>query len=799
MRRQTIALTAAVAMTAAFAPAVGSTDRAPEAVPDRGPVLAEPVDRGEVVLTEVAPRTPSTKTIDGDASDWIGEPTRLGGTSRFDAGEYVHSDFLFDAYGADDGRDRARLDQFAGLFYEETRTQRIDQVLRTSGSQLGVPEPLGAPDEYGDVDGGLDVADVREVRIGSDGEALQVLVSVANLTDPDRLGVAVLGGGLFEVSAGPAVFDPLGLSDHDFTTENFVSSVFAVNGRVETFSMLSNDIAATSATGHDGWENHVEIAADLDAFVDADGNVDVTVVAGRIEDDGSFTPLNVAFRGHEPVEIYNDRLQALALSAGDIGQFSTGPLAVADLVGGRTQDWTYGPGYFERQMRSGTNISVERGRDGIHQPYGLYVPTTWEPGATTPATYWLHYRGGKAHSGVVINPRLALQLGEERGNLMAFPHGRGTSEWYVTESHQDVLEVMGDFEGQFSIDGTRRYISGYSMGGYGSWLFSTLYPDMFAAAFVQSGAITQGAWVGTGGEGDPFDPLQDQGWVEANSGDARAQLTYRAVENLRHVPFAIDHGTNDELALNPQIERMAEKLTLLGYEHRFTRFLGYEHFTQAVMDEWADGAAYLDRFTLDPNPREVTYSVVPALVHAVNTVDPFNGAEFSFDPDGAYWIDDIEVREVGERTTVDDGEPGPALDAKGTVNATAHAIAAPGVVTLPDVGAVSPVDHSTPYVRTGLQLLEDPTGVTAPAVSNALTLDLANVAAVSVDTLRAGLTPDGATVTITSDGAATVRLVGALAGAADVTVDAVDAAVTVDGDDLLVVLDGSTTAIVTIG
>ncbi|MFT6804122.1 MAG: hypothetical protein ACJA2H_001135, partial [Nitriliruptoraceae bacterium] len=784
---------AATAFAPAAAPSISAGLALPDGVPDRGAVLSEPIARGALVMSDAAVSQPSVKVVDGDASDWIGEATRVGGSSRFDAGELIYSDFLFDAHGADDGADAARLAQFAELFYVESRASRLDQLLRTSGSQLGVPEPLGAPDEYGDVSGGLDVADLSELRLASDGEDLQLLVSVTNLADASKLGVLLLAdtgegdGGISGIGS-----DVLGSG---LDVGRFESAFLAVDGTVR--SNLSVAVVlepgvepepwATTATGVAGYENHLEMQIDLGLVTDQTGQLlDLAIVTGRTEDDGSFTPLNVAFRGAEPIEIYSDRLQAFALADGTVDGFSSGAVTVNDLVAGRTQSWTFGPGYYERQMDSRAEMSREGGRDGTTQPYGIYVPSSWEAGEVTPATYWTHYRGGKAHSGTVINPRLTTQLGEERGNLMFFPFGRGTSEWYVTESHQDVFEVIADAEALFNVDATRRYISGYSMGGYATWLFTSLYPDMWAAGFAQSGAVTQGLWVGTGAEGDPFDPAFDQGWQEANGGDARAQLTYRALENLRHVPIAIDHGTSDELAAIPQVERHAQKLTELGYAHRMTRFLGYEHFTQAIVDEWADGAAYLDRFTLDPNPRDVTYAVVPALVYAVNTVDPAQGATFSFNPDGAYWVDDIVVAERGQRTPGDDTDLRPALDAKGTVQATAHGIAAAGVIMAPDVGAFSPLDHSTPFLRTGLQAVEDLTGLTAPSVRNALTLGLTNVSSVSIDVDRAALQAgESMVLAFTTDGDTVVRLVGAAArGGAFLLLDA-----EVDGDDLLVTLD----------
>jgi dienelactone hydrolase len=802
----------AIALTAAVpAPTTVTAAVIPDPVPDRGPVLSQPIARGEVVLAAPTTRKPTPKAADGDLTDWVGSAARVGGAVVWDAGEHVHSDFLFDAHGADDGRDRDRLAQFADLLYVEDRASRVDQLLRTSGSQLGVPEPLGAPDEYGDVAGGLEVADLTEVRWAAadrQGKRLALLARVANLTDPARLGVLVLA----DLDAAARVDGPVevGLGT-GLVTQRFDRAVLltaaGVAGRDLTTGadldpkrdLKASQVAVTAA----GWDNALEAVLPAGVLTGADGAFDVAVVAGRIEDDGSFTPLNVAYRHAEPLEIWNDRLQALDLLERTVDRFSSGPIAVADLTAGRTQPLAHlGPGYHERQLRSDEAISRESGRNGIWQPYGLYVPTAHVPGEILPVTYWLHYRGGKAHSGVVINPRLVTQLGEEPGHLMVFPNGRGTSEWYVTESHQDVWEVMGDAETLIPIDPLRRYVSGYSMGGYGSWLFATLYPDLFAAAFVQSGAVTQGAWLGGGPDDEP-DPFFDAGWVEANDGDARAQLTYRALENLRHVPFVIDHGTNDELALNPQVERMALKLTELGYEHRFTRYLGYEHFTQAIVDEWADGAAYLAGRMIDPNPREVTYAVVPVLTWAVNHVDAPAGASFEFRPDGAYWVDEVVAREV---PIVDAATGRPADHVKAIVDAISEAIPAPLRLPVVDTGVASPPGHSTPYVRSGLTYVDVPadTGL-EPPVANRLVLDLTNVASVGVDVARAALEiADGVAVglALTTDGPATIRLVGANAApsvwdAAVVTGGAVE--LRRDGADLLVVLPEAGTYGITAG
>lgn len=45
-----------------------------------------------------------------------------------------------------------------------------------------------------------------------------------------------------------------------------------------------------------------------------------------------------------------------------------------------------------------------------------------------------------------------------------------------------VFEVLSELESEFSIDGTRRYVAGESLGGYGTWHFISTRPEIFAGA-----------------------------------------------------------------------------------------------------------------------------------------------------------------------------------------------------------------------------------------------------------------------------------------------------------------------------
>ncbi|MDX1511850.1 MAG: prolyl oligopeptidase family serine peptidase, partial [Nitriliruptorales bacterium] len=520
------------------------------------------------------------------------------------------------------------------------------------------------------------------------------------------------------------------------------------------------------ALNDDGWTNAVEIAVPVDV-VAPDGTLDLSIMTGQVNEDLSFTPLNIAFRHAEPIDIYNDRKQAFALHGGapdgsHIDDFSSGPIDLADLRNGRTQLARPGVGYHERQFTSGENISVESSKNGIVQPYGLYVPSDFDWSVATPITFWLHYRGGKTHSGATISPRLIHQLAREDpsgigldaglGNIVVTPNARGTSYWFVSRSHQDVFEVFEDVHALLpNINPQRRYLAGYSMGGYGTYLMAGLYPDLFAAGFPVSGAVTQGGW--TGVHDVPLCDYRaefdgDEGsacYIEANSGNADAQNNYRILENTLHVPMHIDHGLLDELVPVAGVQRMAARLVELGHRVEMQTFPTYEHFTQAAVDEWTNGATYLQRFEAPVNPRRVTYKVVPALTWALNTIR-WDGEPFDFNPDGAYWVDDIVVRDP------DADDP----TSFGFVDVTSLAIDEEPHLAVP-VSGVASAGHSSPYVLYGLDWIPDP--LTTNEVANGFEAELTGAAEVNLNAGRMNLDPyEPLTATMTTDGPATVTV-----------------------------------------
>lgn len=119
---------------------------------------------------------------------WTGEPTQLGGTARYDGGEWIYQDFVYDDYGADTGEGS----QPASLAH-------------TAGDFRYPSDPRF----------GQNAADVLEVRVRPQEGDLDVRVELNTLIERGTtvLGVAV-DAGAGQVSAWPRQAGVQSVWDH---------------------------------------------------------------------------------------------------------------------------------------------------------------------------------------------------------------------------------------------------------------------------------------------------------------------------------------------------------------------------------------------------------------------------------------------------------------------------------------------------------------------------------------------------------------------------------------------------------
>ncbi|MEX2193975.1 MAG: prolyl oligopeptidase family serine peptidase [Thermoleophilaceae bacterium] len=757
-RRVTILPALALACLAAGAAAA---DEHEGVVPVDLPVLSEGVPRGELAREPAAGAGPAAKTVDGAIGDWVGRPTRFGGSLAFDRGELIYQDHLFDAYGADDGRDAQRLavlDPLADAVPETRRLDAAQQADIPGEFGLATPEELSVQTHYGDLEH-QDAADLAELRVAADADALWLLARTTTMTAAEGTALLVL----LDTAPGGARHDvPFGSG---LATERAELALLLAGDGGQVADLEAGTVeelpAGSVATDPGGYGNAIEARLPRSLLGGVAG-VGVAAVSGA-HDGGGITPANAAFRTDEPPREHWDKRQALALAAGSVDEFfAQAPLD--ELAAGRSERVTPGPGYHDRVFVSDEAISQERGSQGIHQHYGLYIPEAHRPGTPSPLQLWLHFRGGLGHTAANLVPRVFRHYGEDVDTIVVTPEGRGSSRWYVGKGHVDVLEVWEDVMDTLDVDRDRVYVSGHSMGGWGSYLLGVLYPDRFAAAMPVAGPVTQGAWFGC--DSDPC-------YQGANGGDARVQHTRRLLDNVRHVPLAIFQGAIDELVPVAGVSAQALRLTELGYPHRYYLFPAYEHYSHPIVDEWIEGVRYMHQFSRDPNPARVTYARDMPFERATESVQS-DDVPLDFDFDTAYWMSELEPA---------DAENGVArFDGRSLARSEQPSLA------LPEAGGPLSPGQIGPYVMTGLRRAPDPLAET-PAAGNGFEATLSGATAVRLDLERMGIQAaapvEGA---VTTDRALELRLDGPFSTLPPVTVDGEPVTATVDGGVLRVPL-----------
>jgi hypothetical protein len=710
------------------------------------PVIGAETTRGTHRTTALGAQKPSPKAVDGRTGDWRGTGTGFGGTLVRSHGELIYTDHLFDARGADDGRDAERMARHEPLQAAAADAYRLEALESADAAgQFGAPAPdeIRYSTEFGDLDL-VDRADLLEVRLAPRGDDLYLLARTTAMTAATDTALLVL----LDTATGDAE-----------RTVPFASGLKTT--KAETALLLSGDRglvadlasgaitalpAGSVATRPDGWDNAIE--ARLPGAI-VGSKPGVAIAAGKPAGDGladlGLGPrvANVAFRTAEPVREFFDKQQALALHAGTIDPFFTA-VDLPALAAGANERWEPGPGYHEAHFTSSETISKEGGQEGVTQPYGVYLPEGYNAGKATPLQLWLHWRGGHAHSAAALTPGMFRDLGDANGALVVSPRGRGTSSWYVGRGMVDVEEVWADVHERFAIDESRRWVSGHSMGGWGSFLMTITHPDWFAAALPASPPVTQGAWTGLDFPGcddmefEEYTPC----YIQANGGDARAQHTRRLLENLRHVPVAIQHGTADELVPSSGVSRQAERFVELGYRHRLYLFHTQEHFGPPIWDQWAEGAAYLKSFQRPERPARITHVRDTAFEQAIERVNN-GGVALDFDLGRNHWLRALEP--AGERATFD----GRTL-----------AVPEADPLLVPEAGGPAGVGQTGPYTMTGLRWEANPLA-TLPEKANAFEATLTGTRATTLD--GAGMALDTrapATGTVTTDTPLSLTLLG---------------------------------------
>jgi dienelactone hydrolase len=420
--------------------------------------------------------------------------------------------------------------------------------------------------------------------------------------------------------------------------------------------------------------------------------------------------------------------QADTLATGDVSKFSLlvdwSQLAAGDSTP-ESEPTGYSNRWYVSRLHPGAGQVINDGNEGNFkptlleqvQPYAVYVPTGYHAGSAVPLTWILHSLEVNDNQYGALDPQLLAQLCEDRDSICATTEGFGPSGWYYNEAETDFWQVWRQLAEAYTLDPTRTVISGYSMGGWASYKLAFEHPDDFAGALVLDGPVVCGVQAYPGASGPAYsDPACSQ------DGQSRP-----LVANARWIPYVIDQTYADELVPTSGVLAQAQMFDSLDQRYDLFIHTGGDHLAFATEDRFSDAVAAIGKPTLTTDPGSFTYSWYPSL----------NSDALGIGATGDYWLSGLAARQGSYGTL-----------------ATIHAADA----ALPDP-AITPVRSGTQLVTQPLPGTESKLTWTlgrAPAARRAITLQLSDVSALTVDAGAARL-PSG-TITVTSDGPVTLSV-----------------------------------------
>jgi predicted peptidase len=133
-----------------------------------------------------------------------------------------------------------------------------------------------------------------------------------------------------------------------------------------------------------------------------------------------------------------------------------------------------------------------------------------------------------------------LQSKKDFPFIVIAPQCPSGSRW--TEQFNELISILNDISKNYRVDTTRIYLTGYSMGGEGTWKFAMKYPDRFAA----------------------IAPICGLGYP-------------RLAEKLKFVPIWVFHGDKDPVNPYSESEEMIKLLKSIGADVKFTTYQTNEH------------------------------------------------------------------------------------------------------------------------------------------------------------------------------------------------------------------------------
>jgi len=207
---------------------------------------------------------------------------------------------------------------------------------------------------------------------------------------------------------------------------------------------------------------------------------------------------------------------------------------------------------------------------GTTYKYQVFVPDTWTPHEKWPVILFLHGAGERGEDGLQeTDVGIGTAIRSNRSTIPAIvvmPQCRPNVWWMQAPMDDLAIAALNAAIKEFHGDVRRTYLTGLSMGGYGSWYLAEKYPGRFAALVVICGGIRPPAMAL---KANP----ELAKWTPADEPKSYAD----AAAKVGNTPVWIFHGADDDIVPVTESQRMYAAMKGIGADVHYTEFPGIRH------------------------------------------------------------------------------------------------------------------------------------------------------------------------------------------------------------------------------
>ena len=201
--------------------------------------------------------------------------------------------------------------------------------------------------------------------------------------------------------------------------------------------------------------------------------------------------------------------------------------------------------------------------------YLLYLPDGYEAGQSVPLMLFLHGRGESNGPLSLVKkwgPPRNVEHGDPLPYIVVSPQCPREDSWSSDTQQELLLKLLDHILANFSVDADRVYLTGLSMGGFGSWRLAADHPERFAAVAPICGRgnpqradklknLPIWAWHGDKDGAVPFSASVDM--VEAIRQAGGTKVRFTSLEEIGHNSWSAAYSS-------PELYDWFNKQTISG-------------------------------------------------------------------------------------------------------------------------------------------------------------------------------------------------------------------------------------------